>query len=176
MCGRDYGREKGRMARRYLQLDDPSVLDVVGHDLDWDGHLNVFFMSALPGMTSSCTRHRSGSGMGLGLGLGISIRGTQNIHRPQFYNKSNDLDNQIKFPPKHAHKPAAHFRESYRTMDNFVTEARKFMSSDEGKNMMDNFKQVRCFKTLNLLSRRFLPLNMLPPLVCSIIGKFSGRE
>jgi hypothetical protein len=34
-------------------------------------------------------------------------------------------------------------------MDNFVTEARKFMSSDEGKNMMDNFKQVRSFETLS---------------------------
>jgi hypothetical protein len=93
-------------------------------------------MSALPEMTSSCTRH--------------GVWGyRQNIHRPQFYNKSNDLDNQIKLPPKHAHKPTAHFRESYHTMDNFVTEARKFMSSDEGKNMMDNFKQVRSFETLS---------------------------
>lgn len=27
-------------------------------------------------------------------------------------------------------------------MDNMITEARKFMSSDEGKDMMDTFKQV----------------------------------
>lgn len=105
------------------------------------------------------------------MGFGVIVRSSEQ-HRPRSYNKSNDLDNQFKFPPKHAHKPTAHFRELYHTMDNFVTEARKFMSSDEGKNMMDNFKQVRCFETLNLLSRKFLPLNISShPLVRSVGNK-----